>query len=220
MTRALIMGPPGAGKGTQAERVAENFNMTHLSSGDIFRAEKESDSPLGRQVSEVMARGELVSDELVVQVMLKAISEVDGGLLLDGFPRTLPQAESLDKALGDHGIGIDAVILIKANDNIIVERITGRRYCPRCGKGFHVKFMPSARDEYCDECDGNVKLVQRDDDTESVVRQRLKAYYDQTEPVVEYYRQSDNVKVLEIDGMRTPDEVSLSISKSLSEFIK
>ncbi len=214
---AVLMGPPGAGKGTQAERIAERFAMTHLSSGDIFRAEKSSGSELGKQIAAVMARGELVSDALVVEIMVKAIQSVEGGLLLDGFPRTLPQAEVLDGMLGDSGLSVDAVILITADDETIVKRITGRRSCPQCGKAFHVDYMPSAKGTFCDACDGEVRLVQRDDDSESVVRQRLEAYKGQTEPVIDYYQQRDGVTVIVVDGEQSPEEVTASISQELSK---
>lgn len=217
--RAVIMGPPGAGKGTQADVISSRFEMSHLSSGEIFRNEKESGSELGKEIASVMDRGELVADDLVVEMMLKAINNVDGGLLLDGFPRTVAQAKALDDKLQENDLSIDAVIKINVDDAAIVKRITGRRFCPECGKGFHIEFMPSARGEYCDVCDGDVTLSQRDDDTEIVVAQRLESYRNQTKPVVDYYRQSDRVAMLEIDGMQSPDGVSDSISKELSKLM-
>lgn len=206
--RVVLMGPPGAGKGTQAKRLVDKFGMTHLSSGDIFRAEKASGSELGEKLSEYMAKGALVPDDIVVEMMAKAITAVDGGLLLDGFPRTVAQAEALDKTLSDQDAPLDAVVVITADDDAIVGRITGRRSCPKCGKAFHVEFIPSAKGEYCDACDGDVKLTQREDDKESTVRDRLSAYKAQTEPVIDYYRKSDDVEVVEVDGMQSPDDVT------------
>jgi len=208
--RIVLMGPPGAGKGTQAKRLAEKFEMAHLSSGDIFRAEKASGSELGQELAKYMDAGQLVPDETVVRLMAKAITQADapGGLLLDGFPRTVKQAEALDAQLAEAGKPLDGVLVITCEDDEIVQRITGRRTCPECGKGFHVEFMPSERGEYCDECEGDVKLVQRSDDTEDVVRERLAAYYRQTEPVIGYYRQKGDAPVVEVDGSAAPDAVT------------
>ncbi|MFP4104680.1 MAG: adenylate kinase [Phycisphaerae bacterium] len=214
--RIVLMGPPGAGKGTQATRLVEKFGMTHLSSGDIFREVKSSGSDLGQKLAEYMDAGKLVPDEIVVEMMADAINKNDSesGLMLDGFPRTVPQAEALDEQLARDGKAMDAVVVIRANDDQIVERITGRRSCPECGKGFHVKFMPSEKGENCDEC--GAKLTQRSDDNEETVRQRLEAYYAQTEPVIDYYKTRSNVKVLEIDGTGTPDEVTAAMVDSLN----
>ncbi len=213
--RVVLMGPPGAGKGTQAKRLVDKFGMTHLSSGDIFRAEKASGSELGEKLSSYMDKGALVPDEIVVEMMAKAIMNVDGGLLLDGFPRTVAQAEALDKTLQQAGAPLDAVVLITADDDAIVDRITGRRSCPQCGKAFHVEFLPSAKGEYCDVCEGDIKLTQREDDKEATVRDRLAAYKAQTEPVIDYYRNSGEVKVVEVDGMQSPDEVTQDMVAAL-----
>lgn len=213
--RIVLMGPPGAGKGTQATRLAETFDMTHLSSGDIFRAEKASGSELGRKLGEIMATGALVPDAMVVEIMANAIVNVEGGLLLDGFPRTVAQAEALDTTLGKLGKPLDAVLLIEADDDALVERITGRRSCPQCGKGFHVKYMPSEKGEHCDEHDEGVPLQQREDDKEETVRERLAAYKKQTEPVIDYYRQQGQVQVLAVDGMQKPDDVTADLSEAI-----
>jgi len=218
--RVVLMGPPGAGKGTQAKRMAEKFGMAHLSSGDIFRAEKASGSELGRELAGYMDAGKLVPDDTVVRLMAKAITGVraTGGLLLDGFPRTVAQAEALDRQLAQAGKPLDAVVVITAEDEEIVQRITGRRSCPECGKGFHVKFMPSAQGDRCDAC--GAKLTQRDDDTEAVVRQRLEAYYRQTEPVIAYYRDSGRVSVLEIDGSVAPDDVTAAMVEAVERLAR
>ncbi len=211
--RVVLMGPPGAGKGTQAERLVEKFGMKHLSSGDIFRAEKASGSELGEKLAEIMATGALVPDDIVVEMMAKAITAVEGGLLLDGFPRTVAQAETLDKTLDELGAPLDAVVLITADDGAIIERICGRRSCPSTGKIYHIKNMPPKVEGICDET--GEKLVQREDDREDVVRQRLDAYKKQTEPVIAYYCEMGKVKVIEIDGMQKPDEVAAAMAESL-----
>lgn len=205
--RIVLMGPPGAGKGTQAKKLAAHFAMAHLSSGDIFRAEKASGSDLGRKLDTYMSAGELVPDEIVVDVMAKAITESDapGGLLLDGFPRTVPQAEALDEQLDEAGKPLDAIVLIQASEDVIVKRITGRRVCSQCGKIYHVTNMPPRKEGVCDECGG--ALEQRADDTEEVVRQRLDAYRKQTEPVMQYYRNREGLEVIEADGDREAGEV-------------
>ena len=204
------MGPPGAGKGTQAKRLVEKFGMTHLSSGDIFRAEKASGSDLGKTLDEYMSAGQLVPDETVVAMMAKAITHSDSasGLLLDGFPRTVAQGQALDAQLVEAGKPLDAVVVIAVDDDEIVGRITGRRMC-RCGQSFHVKFLPAKVEGICDACGG--ELVQRTDDTEEVVRQRLDAYNAQTEPVIDYYRGVNGQTVIEIDGNASPDDVTASM---------
>ncbi len=209
------MGPPGAGKGTQAKRLVDRFGMAHLSSGDIFRAERAGGSPLGRKLASYMDAGALVPDEIVVEMMAKAItaSDAPGGLMLDGFPRTVPQAEALDAQLDRAGKPLDAVVVIRASDNVIVERITGRRSCPKCGKAYHVRFMPPRKAGVCDGC--GAELGQRDDDTESVVRERLSAYKAQTQPVIAYYARSGRVALVEIDGDKTPDEVTADMVAAL-----
>jgi adenylate kinase len=215
MLRIVLMGPPGAGKGTQAQKMKEQFGMTHLSSGDIFRAEKASGSSLGRELDKYMSAGELVPDDLVVEIMAKAIlsAQSDKGLLLDGFPRTVAQAEALDRTLGEKGVSLDAVVVINADDELLVERITGRRVCPSTGKVYHVKYMPPKRDMVDDET--GEPLIQRDDDKEEVVRQRLEKYKQQTEPVIGYYRRSGSVNVIDINGNRKPDEVAEEITQAL-----
>jgi adenylate kinase len=194
------MGPPGAGKGTQAKRLVDEFGMTHLSSGDILRAERGSGSDLGRQLAQYMDAGGLVPDPIVVSVMAKAVSQNHSGrgLLLDGFPRTVHQAQALDEQLAQAGKPLDAVVVITADEGLIIERITGRRSCPSCGRVYHVRFMPPRREAVCDAC--GTALVQREDDSEAVVRQRLANYNRQTEPVIGHYRQRKDVQVIEVDG--------------------
>lgn len=204
----VLMGPPGAGKGTQAKRLVDRYAMVHLSSGDIFRAEKASGSESGTKLAEYMEAGRLVPDDVVVAIMAGAITagDADAGLLLDGFPRTVPQAEALDRQLAAAGKPLDAVVLIQADEDEIVGRITGRRGCPECGKVYHVTFMRPEVEGLCDRC--RVPLVQRKDDTEQVVRERLAAYKAQTEPVVAYYRSRPDMRIVEVDGNRPADAVT------------
>lgn len=213
--RIVLMGPPGAGKGTQANRLVEAFQMAHLSSGDIFRAEKTSGSELGKKLAEFMNAGALVPDGMVVEIMAKAIvsSNKAGGLLLDGFPRTVPQAQALDNQLAALGKPLDGVLVMTADDELVVQRITGRRSCTKCGRIYHVVNMPPKIDEICDDC--HVKLLYRDDDKEATVRNRLAAYYRQTEPVIAYYRTRPGVKVMEVDGTAPLGDVTAAMTKAL-----
>jgi len=212
--RIVLMGPPGAGKGTQAKRLVEKFGMVHLSSGDIFRAEKASGSDLGKKLDEYMSAGLLIPDDTVVEMMAKAITnaESDAGLLLDGFPRTVAQAEALDAQLAEAGKPLDAVVAILVDDSEIVGRITGRRSCT-CGQSYHVTFLPPKAEGICDVC--GAELLQRSDDTEEVVRQRLDAYNAQTEPVIVYYRGVEGQTVIEVNGNVSPDEVTTLMVSAL-----
>lgn len=196
----VLFGPPGAGKGTQAERLAAKFAFLHLSSGDVLRAERKSGTELGARVAGYMDSGALVPDEIIVEVILARVLKADSkaGVLLDGFPRTLPQARQLDDALVGAGSRLDLVLSIVVPDELIVERITGRRMCPSTGKIYHVKYLPPKQAGICDET--GEELIQRKDDTEEVVKQRLAAYHEQTEPLEEYYRQQG--LLVEVDGMR------------------
>ena len=212
--RLVLMGPPGAGKGTQAEQLVNRFQMKHLSSGDIFRATRTSESELSDKLAEYMDAGKLVPDEIVVEMMAKAIASADGpnGLLLDGFPRTVAQAEALDKQLADANTPLDAIVLITCDDATIIARITGRRSCPDCGKIYQVTFMPPATEGVCDVCGS--KLTQREDDTESVVNQRLDAYRAQTEPVLAYYKTKTDLAMNEADGRKDPEATCQEIAEA------
>ncbi len=214
--RVLLMGPPGAGKGTQAKRLAEKFDMVHLSSGDILRAERGSGSQLGRELKSYMDAGELVPDEIVVKIMANAIASqpADKGLLLDGFPRTVPQADALARQLSELARPLEMVLVIDTPDELLVERITGRRSCSECGQVFHVQHLPPAEDGRCDAC--GAKLAQRADDTESVVRERLSAYRAQTAPVIEHYTSAGTPPVATIDGSGQPDEVTALAAEALA----
>jgi len=207
------MGPPGAGKGTLAQNLILASQFAHLSSGDLFRAEKASGSELGKKLAEYMNAGALVPDDIVVSVMAKGVAE-HKHLLLDGFPRTVPQAEALDAQLNKAGRPLDAVVVVTANDEVIVGRITGRWTCGRCGRIYHVKSLPPKTAGVCD--DDGAALTQRSDDKEEVVRSRLAAYYTQTEPVIAYYRKRQ-AKVIEVNGLQSPAAVSAEVTQALTK---
>ncbi|MFW6155244.1 MAG: adenylate kinase [Planctomycetota bacterium] len=215
--RIVLLGAPGAGKGTQAKRLAETFDMLHLSSGDILRAEKASGSDLGKTLGRYMDAGELVPDDVVVDVMAKAISDPKAakGLLLDGFPRTEPQAEALDAQLAELGTPLDKVAVIDVSTDAVIERICGRRSCPRCGAIYHLKYLRPAVEGVCDKCGYTGDFVQRADDTEEVVRQRLEAYRAQTAPLIDYYKKTAPEKVIVFDGNKAPDEVTRDMVEAL-----
>ena len=207
----VILGPPGAGKGTQAVRLSQAFALRHLSSGDLLRAERAKGSELGKKAAEYMDAGKLVPDEIIVGAVLAQLSDLGdkAGLLLDGFPRTVAQAESLDAALTKAGKRVDLVPALAVPDGLIVDRITGRRTCPACNAVYHVKTMPPAKDGVCN-VDGKA-LIQRPDDTAEVVKQRLDAYHKQTAPLEAYYRKKG--LLAEVDGTQDVDAVFEALSE-------
>jgi len=210
--RVVLLGAPGAGKGTHCKRIVARYGLLHLSSGDILRRERAEGTELGKKAQGYMDAGTLVPDDLIVEMMSKAIAGApDSGFVLDGFPRTVNQAEALDKALAENNTGIDIVINLQVDDNVVVERITGRRSCPKCGAVYHVKNMPPKQEGVCDN-DGEA-LVQRPDDTADVVKNRLATYYEQTEPVVGYYKTKQDVRDVPADG--DADEVAATLFKEL-----
>lgn len=216
--KIVLLGAPGAGKGTQAKRLADTFGMLHLSSGDILRAEKASGSDLGRKLTEYMDSGQLVPDDVVVGVMAKAIADSAAeGLLLDGFPRTVPQAEALDAQLTELGAELDKVVVIDVVEGAVVERICGRRSCPECGAIYHITFLKPAVDGVCDTCGFTGEFDQRADDKEDVVRQRLAAYNEMTAPLIDYYKGTAADKVLSFDGNKSPDEVAADMAAALGD---
>jgi adenylate kinase len=196
--RIVLLGAPGAGKGTHCKRIADRYGVAHLSSGDILRRERAAGTELGKKAQSYMDAGALVPDELIVEMMSRAIGQAPAGFVLDGFPRTVNQAEVLDQSLAKSNSEIDAVINLQVDDGVVLERITGRRSCPTCGTVYHVKNMPPKVDERCDK-DGT-PLIQRPDDTEEVVRNRLETYYRQTKPVVDYYRARRTVHDIDANG--------------------
>lgn len=207
MTISFVMfGPPGAGKGTQAQKLAKHFSIPHISTGDMLRQVKASGSPLGQEVSEIMRRGELVPAELVIKIVNERLQEADcdHGFILDGFPRTVPQAVALNDILLNQRKQLSAVVNLEVTEWELVGRLSGRRTCPRCARAYHVLFSPPKQEGYCDDCDG-VALITREDDREETVRERLNVYRSQTEPLIHYYR--DRYVLQSIDGEQDPETV-------------
>jgi adenylate kinase len=208
----ILLGPPGAGKGTQAKRIEERFGLRQLSTGDMLRAERASGSDLGRRVQAIMDKGELVSDDVMIDLIAQHLGE-GKGFVLDGFPRTVPQAEALDKMLASHGIKLDCVIEMTVDEAALVERISGRFSCAKCGASYHERFNRPKIEGVCDIC-GSRDLVHRADDNAETVRTRLAAYRAQTAPILPYYRAKGLLR--QIDGMASPDKVWASIERLLS----
>jgi adenylate kinase len=198
----ILIGPPGAGKGTQAVRLREDFGLTHIATGDLLRAQRERETDLGLRAARYMAEGRLVPDELVIEMIGQEIDEAHGGFLLDGFPRTPGQADALDRVLEERGRPLSAVLLIDVADDVLVERIGGRRLCPD-GHVYHIQYEPPAREGVCD-IDGK-PLSQRDDDKPETVRKRLDVYHRETAPLVERYEKQGLLH--RVDGTKSPDEV-------------
>lgn len=209
----LLMGPPGAGKGTQAERLVEDFKLKHISTGDMFRAAVKAGTELGKEAKKYMDAGGLVPDAVTIGVVREGLSspECKESFMLDGFPRTMDQAIALDKILADLGMKLDAVVNIGVPDSELVGRVTGRRLCKACGASYHVTFNPSKVEDVCDKCGGS--LYQRDDDKEETVKNRLKAYHSQTEPLIEYYTKQGIFK--DINGQQDIDKVYEDVKASL-----
>ncbi|QEC50279.1 adenylate kinase [Baekduia soli] len=201
----ILVGPPGAGKGTQAERLTEDFNLPYFATGNILRAAVADGTDLGKQAKAFMDAGDLVPDEVIIGVILEALQGEDAsdGFLLDGFPRTVPQADALGEALDKVGRSLTAVLLIDVDDDEVVRRLSGRRTCVKSGHTYHVEFDPPKHADVCDQ-DGS-RLVQRDDDKPDTIRKRLSVYHEQTEPLVAYYDDRDLLR--RFDGTRRPTEV-------------
>lgn len=213
--RMILLGPPGAGKGTQAKMISALLGIPHISTGDILRDAVKSGSELGKKVKEIMERGDLVPDELMDRIVENRLKENDcrNGFILDGYPRTVKQAESLEKILENLNEKLDIVILVDVSEDDVVRRITNRRICPKCGKVYNliVPNLKPSEDELCDLC--KVKLIQRDDDKEETVRRRYRVYMESTSPLIEYY---DKKGILErIDGKNQPEKVKEEILKVL-----
>ena len=212
----VFLGPPGAGKGTQARMLADSKGYVQLSTGDMLRAAVAAGTGIGSKAKDAMERGELVSDDIVIGIISERIEEPDceEGFILDGFPRTVAQAEALDALLGDKKKALDAVIEIKADDERLVERITGRFTCAKCGEGYHDTFRRPKKDGVCDKC-GSTDFTRREDDNEETVRNRLKAYHAQTAPLVSYYGATGRLK--SVDGMQDIATVAKRIEEALAE---
>ena len=205
--KIIMLGAPGAGKGTQAKKIAAKYQIPHISTGDIFRKNIKEGTPLGLKAKSYIDRGQLVPDEVVVGIVEQRINEPDckNGFLLDGFPRTIAQAEALDR-LTD----IDYVINLDVDLEKLVDRITGRRVCEKCGESYHVS---TKKDDNCEKCDG--KLIQRADDTEETVKSRLNVYKNETAPLIEFYKKQG--VLVNVDGMQTIDEVYQAILEALKD---
>lgn len=211
--RLVLLGPPGAGKGTQASAIVDKYSIPHISTGDIFRANIKNGTELGKQAEAYMNKGLLVPDELVVSIVKDRLTEEDckDGFLLDGFPRTVNQAEALDKELKDMNLKLDKVINIEVGKEILIERAIGRRICKSCGSTYHIKFSPPKEENICDKCGG--ELYQRDDDKVETVEKRIEVYLEQTQPLIDYYDKKD--LLLNVDGTKSIEEVFEEIVASL-----
>lgn len=211
----ILLGPPGAGKGTQAAKIIEKYDVPHISTGDIFRKNIKEGTPLGKKAQEYMDRGELVPDSLVIEIATDRLTEDDckDGFLLDGFPRTVEQAEALDKFLAENGKKVDWVLDIDVEKDELMNRLTGRRVCRSCGASYHIVNIPPKQEGVCDECGG--ELYQRADDTVETVENRIEVYNSQTKPLINYYEEIGNIAHL--DGSAPLDEVFAGIVKVLGE---
>lgn len=203
--KIIMLGAPGAGKGTQAKRIAEKYTIPHISTGDIFRANIKNGTDLGRKAKEYMDQGLLVPDELTCDLVMDRIQQDDckNGFVLDGFPRTIPQAEALDAALSKIGQKMDYAIDVDVPDENIVNRMGGRRACLSCGATYHVEFNPTKAEGICDAC--GAQTVLRDDDKPETVQKRLTVYHDQTQPLIDYYKKQDILK--SVDGTQPMEAV-------------
>jgi adenylate kinase len=205
----VLLGPPASGKGTQAARLREALNLPHIASGDLFRENLKNETELGKKAKAYMDRGDLVPDDITIGMVMDRLSRPDcaGGALFDGFPRTIAQAEALGQALADRGHKISLVPNIVVPDDVLVERVSGRRLCRTCGEAYHVKFNPPKQPGVCDTDGG--ELYQRDDDNAETVRQRLKVYWDQTSPLIDYYRRQG--VLVEVNGDQPIDTVTADL---------
>ena len=211
--KLVMLGAPGAGKGTQANMIAEKYGIPHISTGDIFRANIKEGTDLGKEAKSYMDKGELVPDELTVRLLLDRVSKDDckDGYVLDGFPRTIPQAEVLEKELEKNGDRIDKAVNVDVPDENIVNRMSGRRSCLKCGATYHIVHIPPRKEGICDNCGS--ELVQRDDDKEETVKNRLKVYHEQTAPLIEFYSSRNVLET--VDGTKPSEDVFANICSIL-----
>lgn len=211
--RIVLLGPPGAGKGTQAKNIAKEFGVPHISTGEMFRKAVAEKTPMGKKADEFMQRGLLVPDQIVVGIVEERLklSDCEKGFILDGFPRTVAQAESLEELLSRQALKLDAAVNIEVPQEELIERFTGRRVCESCGTPYHVKYNPPKAEGICDKC-GN-KLITRPDDNIETVTKRLKVYEKETQPLINFYK--DRGLLVDIDGTRSIDEVFTEIINRL-----
>jgi adenylate kinase len=213
----ILLGPPGAGKGTQAERLEKKRHMIQLSTGDMLRAAVAAGSAIGLKAKAVMEAGALVSDDIMIGIISDRISQPDcaGGFILDGFPRTAEQAEALDEIMAEKGMKLDAVVEMVVDDEVLTERITGRFSCAKCGAGYHDRFKKPKTPGICDEC-GSSEFSRRADDNAETVKARLAAYHGSTEQIIPYYRERDILR--SVDGIAPIDQVTKDIEEVLETF--
>ena len=211
--KIIMLGAPGAGKGTQAKKIAEKYQIPHISTGDIFRANIKNGTELGKKAKTYMDQGLLVPDELVCDLVVDRVKQEDckNGYILDGFPRTIPQAESLDEALGQMGESLDYAINVDIPDEHIVNRMSGRRACVGCGATYHMVYAPTKKEGVCDVC--GAELILRDDDKPETVQKRLSVYHEQTQPLIDYYKGKGILR--DVDGTKDMDVVFQAITDIL-----
>ena len=211
--KIIMLGAPGAGKGTQAEMIAEKYDLPHISTGDIFRANIKAGTELGNKAKAYMDKGQLVPDSLTIDLVMDRLSQpdCDGGYILDGFPRTIPQAVSLTNALKDRGDALDFAINVHVPDENIVSRMSGRRACPGCGSTYHLVFAAPKQEGICDKCGS--ELVLRDDDKQETVKKRLAVYHNQTQPLIRYYGKQKILRT--VDGTKDMEDVFQDITNIL-----
>jgi adenylate kinase len=216
MTNLMLLGPPGAGKGTQAKEIAARHGLTQLSTGDMLRASVAAGTEIGKRVKQIMAKGELVPDEVVIKIISERMDEADckAGVILDGFPRNLTQAAALDKVLKEKNRKLDAVVELKVDDNQLIQRIVGRFICAKCGEGYHDRFKRPKVRNVCDVCQ-STEFTRRPDDNSDTVTRRLMVYYRETSPLIGYYFCKGNLR--SVDGMASIAHVAQEIDKVLGE---
>lgn len=207
--KIIMLGAPGAGKGTQADLISERYHLPHISTGDIFRYNIKNGTDLGKEAKKYMDNGQLVPDELTVRLLLDRVAKDDcrEGYILDGFPRTIPQADVLKQALSKEGSKVDFAIDVEVPDADIVDRMSGRRSCPKCGASYHIRYIPPKQEGICDHCGS--RLIQRDDDKPETVQKRLDVYHRQTQPLIDYYEREGVLRT--VDGTKSRDDVFADI---------